>query len=90
MADLSLVDWKKDFITKRYITENENLLRAPSRMTPHQLAVACTYCETINNPFAEQLTKRAGNIEAFRNALDIKEKRKALDRACAAFGIKLF
>lgn len=89
MVDLNSVCWKKDRITERFVREHEALLRRPSKMNPRELAGACTYCETIENPYAEALTKRAGNAEAFRNATNTKDKRKALDNAAKAFGIRL-
>ena len=58
-------------------------------MEPTKLADAATYCATINNPYAEELTKRAGNNEAFRTASDPTERMKILQNAAKAFGIRL-
>lgn len=90
MIDLTTVCWKKDRITEHYVRDHEAQLRRPSRMKPRELADACTYCETIDNPYAEALTKRARNADAFRNATNTRDKRKALDNAAKAFGIRLF
>lgn len=90
MIDLTTVCWKKDRITERFVREHEAQLRRPSKMKPIELANACTYCDTIDNPYAEAITKRAGNVEAFRNATNARDKRKALDNAAKAFGMRLF
>jgi hypothetical protein len=87
--DLSDVEWKDDGITRRYVAERTRELANPSKMEPTKLADAATYCATINNPYAEELTKRAGNNEAFRTASDPTERMKILQNAAKAFGIRL-
>lgn len=84
------VEWKNDGITRRYVTENAGMLANPSKMEPSKLADATTYCATIRNPYAEELMKRAGNLEAFKATHDHTEQWKILQKAARAFGIVLF
>lgn len=39
-----------------------------------------------NNPYAQELCKRAGNLKAFMEASDPKQRRKIFDNAAASFG----
>ena len=59
-------------------------------MTNNALADACTYCPSIDNPFARELIRRAGKSLDFDRAADDAERCKLL-RACAAsFGIIMY
>jgi len=87
--DISDVEWKDDGITRRYVADRAKELKNPSKMEPTKLADTATYCATINNPYAEELTKRAGNSEAFRTASDPTKRMKILQNAAKAFGITL-
>jgi hypothetical protein len=81
--------WRNDGITRGFIKENVGELENPSTMKPARLAEAATYCATNDNPYAEELMKRAGNIEAFRASGDPAERGKILRNAAKAFGITL-
>lgn len=81
--------WKNDRITRRFVTENARELENPSEMNPARLAETTTYCSTNDNPYAEELMKRTGNIEAFRASDDHAERGKILRNAAKAFGITL-
>jgi hypothetical protein len=88
--ELSSIDWKKDTITGNFRRDNAEELLFPDKMTPARLSEATTYCESIQNPFAEELMRRAGNLGAFTEATDKAEKGRILRNAAKAFGIMLF
>lgn len=90
MIDLNTVNWRKDRITERYVCEYTDILRKPRKMKPGELGDACTYCETNENPYAEELMRRAGNLEAFQSATTPSEKGKILRQAAKAFGFMLY
>lgn len=84
---LSSVDWKRDGATENYKRENAAELQFPARMTEDSLAVACTYCNSIDNPYAEELVRRTGNLDAFRTATDVKDRMAILQKSAKSFGI---
>ena len=84
------VCWRKDSITKRFVKDNEAMLNFPGNMNAKELANACTYCETIYNPYAEELMRRTELLEKFRKATDVKKQRRILDKACGCYGIRLY
>ena len=88
MIDLSTVNWINDSITRDYVKENAGILASPEDMDPGELGDAVTYCESIFNPYAEELMRRAGNLDAFCAATDIKEKNKILNNAAKSFGFR--
>ena len=90
MIDLTAVNWRQDRITERYVNEHADLLRRPRKMKPRELGDTCTYCETNDNPYAEELMRRAGNLEAFQSATTPSEKGKILRQAAKAFGFMLY
>ena len=87
--DLTKVRWRKDGITDRYVNVNSNTLHVPGEMTPQQLAEATTYCKNVENPFARELTVRAGTEDKFLGAASLDEKRRIVVKAAKAFKIKL-
>ena len=84
------VKWKRDRITARWIENNREELKSPRRMIPARLAEACTFCETIDNPFALELTRRAGMQVAFLQSQSITEKGIVLNDAASVYGIRLY
>ena len=88
MIDLTTVDWRNDWITRRYVKENEAKLSNPRKMTPAELGDATTYCKTLYDPYAEELMRRAGNLEAFRCATTDSERMKILNNAAKSFGFR--
>lgn len=84
------VKWKHDSITARWIENNREELKSPRRMKPARLAEACTFCETIENPFALELTRRAKMEAAFLQSQTSADRRKVLDAAADVFGIRLY
>ena len=84
------VKWKRDRITARWIEAHGKELRSPRRMKAARLAEACTYCETIENPFALELTRRAGMQVAFLQSQSITEKGIVLNDAASVYGIRLY
>jgi len=63
MLDLTQVNWRQDSITRRYIAEHETELTDPTSMTPDLLAGTTTYCQSLTNPYAEELARRGGLLE---------------------------
>ena len=86
--DLTLVPWRMDGITRHYVEENGTTLEVPTRMTAAQLAEASTYCTTVDNPYALELTVRAGTSCKFGEA-EPDEKYAILVQAAKQFGILL-
>lgn len=87
--DLSKVNWHRDTVTEHYIKDHEAMLKDPKSMTPSDLCGAVTYCQTVENPYAEELTLRAGVQEKFHEADSLLDKAKVLRTAAKAFGITL-
>lgn len=84
------VKWKRNRITARWIENNREKLKSLRRMKPARLAEACTFCETIENPFALELARRAKMEAAFLQNQTPDDKRKVLDAAAGVFGIRLY
>ncbi len=82
--------WKNDSITKSYVKENKAMLDYPENMNVSELANATTYCKTINNPYADEIVRRAGFWDKYQKTKDPEKQRKLLDKACGRFGIRLF
>ena len=83
--DLTFVPWRRDRITRHYVERNGTT----TRMTAAQLAAASTYCTTVDNPYALELTVRAGTSRKFAEA-EPDEKYAILVQAAQKFGIQLF
>lgn len=88
--ELSSVNWKKDTITGNFRRDNAGELLHPEKMEASRLATALTYCETNENPYAEELLRRAGNLAAFTETGDQHKRGEILRNAAKAFGILLF
>ena len=83
--------WRSDRITREYVAEHREMLLDPCRMTPGQLCETITYCNGFDNPYADELTRRAGNYNAFhRFGLTDSERGKVLRNAAKAFNIGLY
>lgn len=83
--ELSSVCWKNDTITANFVHDNAEDLLDPAKMSPDKLAEVITYCETIENPYVDELIRRAGckpTPEESKGAL--------IRRAAKAFGIMIF
>ena len=78
--DLSTINWKRDRITREYVDENREKLSDPTQMEPRELGEAITYCQIAWNPFADELMRRSGHLEEFRQARTDKERSKILDK----------
>lgn len=88
MLDLKQINWWQDSITRRYIASHEAELIDPSSMSPDLLALTTTYCQNLTNPYAEELTKRAGLLEKYLRTSD-GERADIVRRAAKAFCIEL-
>ena len=86
--DLEQVNWRQDDITYRYVSEHETELTEPSAMSPYSLASATTYCQDIDNPYAEELAKRAGLWEKYLSTSGV-ERADVVRRAAKGFNIEL-
>jgi hypothetical protein len=87
IIDLTFVPWRRDRITRHYVERNGTTLEVPTQMTAAQLAAASTYCTTVDNPYALELTARAGTSRKFAEA-EPDEKYVTLNEQ--KFGIRLF
>lgn len=87
---LSEVNWRDDRVTRSFIKRREDLLMNPSKMSPFELSEATTYCRSVNNPYARELTVRAGMGEAYNKKRELNAKGKVLKEAASTFGISLF
>lgn len=88
MINLEQVNWRKGAVTRRFIAKHEAELADPSSMTPDLLAGATTYCQDITNPYAEELTKRAGMLERYRHTSG-EGRYEVVCRAAKGFNILL-
>lgn len=89
MLDLTLVNWWNDRVTRNFIAEHESDLIDPSSMSPDFLSEAATYCREYENPFSEELVRKAGMWDRYSACYDPKERRKIIGNAAKAFGIIL-
>lgn len=88
--DLSTIDWKMDRITREFVDEHREKLTDPTLMEPRELGEAITYCRIAWNPFADELMRRSGHLEEFRQARTDKERSKILDKSCRYHGFMLY
>ena len=88
--DLTTIDWKKDRITQKYVDENRKKLSDPTQMEPRELGEAITYCRIAWNPYADELMRRSGHLDEFRQARTDKERSKILDKSCRYHGFMLY
>ena len=88
MLDLEQINWWKDSVTHRYIAAHEAELTDPPSMSPDLLALTTTYCQTLTNPYAEELAKRAGLLEKYLRTSD-EERADIVRRAAKRFNIVL-
>lgn len=89
MIDIESVNWYEDSVTKKYVEENAAALADPPKMSVEELGTACTYCDSVHNPYAEELCRLAGSLRKFQEANDNKEACAVLYRAARAFGFEL-
>lgn len=89
MIELAKVNWKEDGITRKFINDNQDLLKHPEKMDALMLGDAVTYCKTIYNPFAEEIMRRSGHLEKFRETHDEKTRSKIFQSACRYHGFSM-
>lgn len=75
--NLDSISWKRS--AKQFVSENTAYLRHPERMSRFRLCEAITYCNTIDNPFSEELCRRVSDVNCrkFRSACDCEDWRTA-------------
>ena len=87
--ELERINWRNDGITRRYVEEHRIELLCILSMTPSQLATTVTYCVNCDNPYAEELSRRAGMELQYDRASDPVERAELTTKAAAHFGITL-
>ena len=87
---LSDVNWKDDAVTRNWVRENANELLSPRKMTVSRLATTVTFCETTENPYAEEFVRRAGLLQTFQFAADPTERVRILRKAAKGFGVEFY
>ena len=80
------INWKKDRITRQFIEAHAAELSNISSMTPFQLCEASTYCADWQNPFTEELVKRAGSYSRYQEARCRSVRIKIIQNAAESFG----
>lgn len=90
MVDLSTIPWHCDRITREYVEENREKLTDPTSMNPRELGEAITYCQIAWGPYANELMRRSGHLEAFQSAKTDKERSKILKKSCRYHGFMLY
>lgn len=87
MLDLTTVDWRHDRITDNWKDRNREKIVFPRKMTPYELSEAVTYCRSISNPYAEEMMRRSGHLEQFREAMTDRERSEIFKKSCSHYGI---
>ena len=82
--------WRDDAATRLFIRDKGDVLSRPDEMTDDQLAEAVTYCKTVENPFAQELCRRAGFIEEWKSARDWKKRCKVFEEAALRLGFRFY
>ncbi len=87
---LSDVNWRDDFVTKRWVQNHVKELKHPRRMSVADLATATTFCTDNGNPYAEEIARRAGALTVFTLADNPSDRARILREAAARLGVRLF
>lgn len=90
MIELSSVEWRNDGITREYVEEHREQLEQPEKMKPGKLGEACTYCKTIDNPYAYEIMRRSGHLDKFLSTFETKGRGEILRAACRYHGFMLY
>ena len=75
---------RKDRATKEWREDHADELD-PAKMSPSLLASAITYCETICNPFTDEIVRRSG----VRKRYETEPLRDTMRRACRHYNIQI-
>ena len=86
MLNLSKVNWYEDGLTRNFIQKHRAGLENPESLDVGVLTEAITYCQTYDNPFSEELVRRAGSIQRYRACTDTDKKIQIIKAAGVAFG----
>lgn len=89
MIDLKTVNWRRDWITERYVEAHREELVSPETMDVHDLGAAVTYCTTIRNPYAVEIMRRSGHLEAYREAWTARDRARIFQKACRYHGMMI-
>ena len=82
------VNWRPDGYTRRYIADHPELQR-PSTMSTFNLAVATTFCMTAENPYSEELCRRAGMSKYYNTAASDEERKMIVCKAAYSLGLRM-
>ena len=89
MMNYEMTVWRADSATHEYLRENQEKLHDPKSMTDQELAEALTYCADTFNPYAEELTLRAGMSQQLANCPAPSLRMKLICEAAAHCGIRI-
>ena len=82
--------WRKTAITEKYVRQNRELLEHPETMSEEQLAEAVTFCQTVDNPFAEEFCRRAGLIDEWSSVTGWRRRKKTFEKAAGLLGFRFY
>lgn len=82
------VNWRNDAITRYFIATHQDLSN-PSKMTDFNLAIAATYCLTCENPYAEEICRRADMEDKYARAATCEEKNLVVCAAAYELGMRI-
>ena len=84
------INWKSDRITKKFIAQSADKFSNIAAMTPAELCEASTYGTDWENPFTEELVKRAGSLPRYHKTHNKAERIQIIKSAAKSFNIQLF
>ncbi len=87
--DLRGVCWRNTRATEEFVQDNAAELAWPEKMTADRLGTAATYCDAWENPFSEELVKRAGSWRRYSESFRRPDRIKIIQNAAKSFGFEL-
>ncbi|MBR0081569.1 MAG: hypothetical protein IJP98_02380 [Clostridia bacterium] len=84
--NLGEITWKNDGHAMRFVERHVKELSNPRAADPWTLATASLHC-IGENPFSEELCRRAGLLDLYKAAMDDLDRMRATRKAAARFGI---
>lgn len=82
------VNWRNDAITRAFIATHKELSN-PRRMPDFDLAVASTYCLTFENPYSEEICRRAGMANEYAKATTLEERTGVIAKAAFKLSMRM-
>lgn len=87
--NIDSINWRNDGITRAFIRDHYDELIHPETMKAAALGVACTYCKTIENPYARELMKRSGHIAKYDSTYNQDEEFDIFRKSCRYHGFEV-